>query len=154
MPNAVPQREGWCNMPLKHYSEDAPRSLSDVVLMELDMKWCREPGVLAPLLAPAQLGAVLGMDATGRFVPYMTELTPAVEASEGVDATPAAHADKAVAVLISKKLSASEEEQPCTVLRRGSCVAAANLEWLETVTEEQQKTALGQLAALGIVAKE
>ncbi len=141
-------------MPLNHYGEDAPRSLSDLVLLELNMKWCREPGVMAPLSAPAHLGAVLGLDASARYVPYMSELTPAVEASEGVEAKPATYADKAVAVLISKKIPASEDEQHCTVLLRGACVAAANLEWLEAVNKEQQKTALGQLAALGVVPKE
>ena len=84
----------------------------------------------------------------------MTELTPAIEANEGVEAVAATHADKAVAVLISKKIPASEEAQPCTVLRRGCCVAVDNLEWLESVSEEQRKTALGQLTALGIVPKE
>ncbi len=141
-------------MPLNHYGEDAPRSLSDLVLLELDMKWCRESGTLAPLSVPMQLGAVLALDDAGRYVPYMTELTPAVEAAEGVEAAPASYADEAVAVLISPKIPASEEEQPCTVLRRGACVATDNLEWLESVSEEQRKTALGQLAALGIVSKE
>ncbi len=141
-------------MSLNSYGEDAPRSLSDLVLLELDMKWCRESVDLAPLSAPLQLGAVLALDAAGRYVPYMTELTPAIEASEGVEAVPATHADKAVAVLISKKIPASEEAQSCTVLRRGCCVAVDNLEWLESVSEEQRKTALGQLAALGIVPKE
>lgn len=124
-------------MPLNHYGEDAPRSLSDVVLVELDMKWCREPGVMAPLAAPAQMGAVLGLDGAGRYVPYMTDAD-----------------DEAVAVLISKNVPAGAEEQPCTVLRRGACVAVSNLQWLDSVTEDQKKTALGQLAALGIVPKE
>lgn len=138
-------------MPLNHYGEDAPRPLSDLVLLELDMKWCRESGTLAPAAETVPMGAVLGMDTNGRYVPYMAELTPAVEASEGMEATPAAYADEAVAVLISKDLPASEEEQPCTVVRRGVCVAQDNLQWLETVTEDQKKTALGQFSALGIV---
>ena len=140
--------------PLKHFGEDAPRALSDIVLEELSMGWCREAGMLASAAAPVPMGAVLGVNAGGRYVPYMTELTPASEASEGVEAAPATHADKAVAVLISKDLPASEDEQPCTVLRRGACVAANNLRWSDSVTEDQKKTALGQLAALGIVPKE
>ncbi|WP_165174636.1 head decoration protein [Desulfovibrio sp. ZJ369] len=135
-------------MSLNSCGEDAPRSLSDIVLEELSMSWCRESGELAPLSAPLQLGAVLALDAAGRYVPYMTELTPAVEA------VPAVCANKAVAVLISKKIPASEEAQPCTVLRRGCCVAVDNLDWLPSVSEDQKKTALGQLAALGIVPKE
>ena len=142
------------NMSLNSYGEDAPRSLSDLVLLEVDMKWCRESGELAPLSAPLQLGAVLALDAAGRYVPYMAELTPGTEASEGVEAVAATHADKAVAVLISRDLPASEEEQPCTVIRRGACVAASNLYWSDSVTDDEKTTALGQLAALGIVPKE
>lgn len=154
MRNAAPPRKGWCDMPLRHYGEDAPRSLSDIVLEEMSMSWCRESGTLAPVSVAVPMGAVLALDAAGRYVPYMTELTPGTEASEGVEAVAATHADKAVAVLISRNLPASEEEQPCTVIRRGACVAAQNLHWLEGVTEDRKKTALGQLSALGIVPKE
>ncbi len=140
--------------PLKHYGEDSPRPLSDIVLEELSMGWCREAGMLAPASAPVPMGAVLALDAAGRYVPYMAELTPGTEASEGVEAVAATHADKAVAVLISRDLPASEEEQPCTVIRRGACVAASNLYWSDSVTDDEKTTALGQLAALGIVPKE
>lgn len=140
--------------PLKHYGEDAPRPLSDIVLEELSMGWCREAGMLAPASAPVPMGAVLALNAAGRYVPYMAELTPAIEASEGVEAVAATHADKAVAVLISRDLPASEDEQPCTVIRRGACVAASNLYWSDSVTDDEKTTALGQLAALGIVPKE
>lgn len=141
-------------MPLRHHGEDAPRSLSDIVLEELSMSWCREAGSLAPTGKPVLMGAVLALDEDGRYVPYMTELTPGTEASEDVEAVAATHADKAAAVLISRNLPASEEEQPCTVIRRGACVAASNLSWLESVTDDQKKNALGQLSALGIVPKE
>ena len=110
--------------------------------------------MLAPASAPVPMGAVLALNAAGRYVPYMAELTPGTEASEGVEAVAATHADKAVAVLISKKIPASEEAQFCTVIRRGACVAAQNLIWLDGVTEDRKKTALGQLSALGIVPKE
>lgn len=141
-------------MALKSWSVDAPRCLSDVVLLELDMAWCREPGVMAPLAKAANLGAVLGLDGAGRYVPYMTELTPAVEASEGVEAAAATYADKAVGVLLSQELPASDEEQDCTALLRGACVAIPNLEWLESVTPEQKTSALAQLRAAGVVPKE
>lgn len=106
------RKQGWCDMPLNHYGEDAPRSLSDLVLLELDMKWCRESGTLAPLSVPMQLGAVLAFDDAGRYVPYMTELTPAVEAAEGVEAAPASYADEAVAVLISQKFRPARKNSP------------------------------------------
>lgn len=151
--------------PLKHYGEDAPRPLSDIVLEELSMRWCREAGTLAPTSAPVPMGAVLGMDEHGRYVPYMSELTSGAEGSETPEAPEASdgaeaaasgradRADKAVAVLISKDLPASEEEQPCTVIRRGACVAASNLYWSDSVTDDEKTTALSQLSALGIVPK-
>lgn len=151
---------------LNHYSEDAPRPLSDIVLEELSMGWCREAGILAPAAAPVPMGAVLGMDESGRYVPYMSELRPGAEApetqegteaqedTEGAEAVAAARADRAVAVLISKDLPASEDEQPCTVIRRGACVAASNLYWSDSVTDDEKTTALSQLSALGIVPKE
>lgn len=136
---------------LKHWGQDAPPSLSDVLQVELDMRWSREGGIMAPLTAETgdvPLGAVLARDAEGRFVPYRTELTPAV------DSTPATYADTAVAVLISRIVPVLDAEQPCTVVARGVTVAAANLCWLESVTDEQKKTALGQLKTLGIVPTE
>jgi len=129
-------------MPLMHYSANWPKSLSDIVTLELDMSWCREAGILAPHEAVIPMGAVLACDAAGKYVPYMTELA----ADE--------FADNAVAILISQDLPESREDQPCTVIRRGACVAVANIPWADGVTDEQKKTALGQLSALGIVPKE
>lgn len=133
---------------LKHWGQDAPPSLSDVLQVEIDMRWSRETGMMRPFAQDIPLGAVLARDESGRFVPYMAELTPAV------DSTPATFADKAVAVCISKLLPASETEQSCSVVARGVTVAAANLIWLPTVTDEQKQTALGQLKALGVVPTE
>lgn len=148
-------------MPLRHYGEDAPRPLSDIVLEELSMSWCRESGLLAPCAVPVPMGAVLGMDGEGRYVPYMADISAAAasimeedQEDSGPQTQNTAKADKAVAVLISGDLSASEETQPCTVIRRGARVAASNLYWLDGVEEEQKKTALSQLSALGIVPKE
>lgn len=136
---------------LKHWGQDAPPSLSDVLQVEIDMRWSRETGVMAPVSAETgdiPLGAVLACNAEGRLVPYMTELTPAV------DSTPATYADAACAVLISRSIPVSETEQPCSIVARGATVAADNLFWLPSVTDDQKKTALGQLKALGIVPTE
>ena len=141
-------------MPLNNHSEDGPKSLSDILTLELDMRWCRESGVLAPSADSVPMGAVLAQDADGNYVPFMAELTPEIPEADEVPAAPATYADKAVAVLISKDLPKDEEEQYCSVVRRGVCVATANLQWLDSVTEPQKKTALGQLSALGIVPKE
>ena len=139
---------------LKHSSADAPRSLSEILLMELDNRWCRESGSLAPCTEAVPMGAVLARNADGEYVPYMTKLSAAVAAAEGVEAKPAVYADKAVAVSISTLLPPAEEAQPCVVVCRGVCVAAANLYFGADVTDAQKQTALGQLHALGIIPKE
>ncbi len=135
-------------MPLYSHSVDAPKSLSDIVTLELDMRWSRESGVLAPHDDIIPMGAVLALNADGKYVPYMTELE-----SDSEGDSPA-FADQAAAVLISKDRPASAEDQPCSVLKRGACVAAANILWADGVTEPQKQTAIGQLAALGVVPKE
>lgn len=139
---------------LKHSSADAPRLLSDLLLVELDNRWCREAGILASCEDAVPMGAVLARNADGEYVPYMTKLADAVAASEGVEAKPAVYADKAVAVSISTLLDPCDEAQPCVVVCRGVCVAAANLHFGAGVTDTQKKTALGQLHALGIIPKE
>lgn len=139
---------------LKHYVEDAPRSLSDILLYEVDQRWSREAGQLAPQESPLPMGAVLCLNDAGQYVPFGQELKPAVEASEGVEAKAAEIADAPCAVLISRGIEASEEAQDCVVIRRGACVASANLFWLAQVTEEQKKTALAALASLGVIPKE
>lgn len=136
---------------LNHYSEEAPRSLSDILLYEINCSYSRENGEFAPTDEEAVQGAVLGVNKDGQYVPFGTELSPAVE---GDNAKPAEIADKACAVLISRKLKISEEAQPCVVIARGACVAAANLVFGKDVTDEQKKSALGQLKSLGIVPKE
>jgi hypothetical protein len=139
---------------LKHAGFDAPGSLSDILLLEIDMRWSREPGLLAATDAAVPMGAVLGTDASGCYVPYMTELAAAIPPVGQTPGVPAVNADDAVAVLISRDIAASEDEQPCTVIRRGACVAVANLRWLDGLTEEQKQNALKALSARGIVPKE
>lgn len=136
---------------LAHYSEAAPQSLSDILLYEINFDYSREAGEFAPTDEEVCLGAVLGLNESGQYVPFGKELNPAVE---GDNAKPAEIADKACAVLISRKMKISEEAQPCVVIARGACVAAPNLRWGEKITDEQKKSALGQLKALGIVPKE
>lgn len=147
-------------MSLHSASEKMAKSLSDVLLYEVDSRWSRESGELAPLDESLPMGAVLALDASGKLVPFGFELEaaqPAVEAAEGVEAkeaVPAKLADEACAILISREMPASAETRACAVVRRGACVARESLYWLKSVTDEQKTTALAQLAALGIVPKE
>lgn len=139
---------------LKHYKYNGPRQLSDIVLYEIDPRWSRDGGEFAPTSKNIPMGAVLCLDSEGRYVPFGAELSPAIPASEGVEAKDAEIADKPCAILISKEMEASEQAQPCAIVKRGVCVASANLYWLETVTDAQKKTALAALNSLGIVVKE
>lgn len=154
---------------LKHYTADAPRSLSDILLFEIDQHYSRENGELAPLTEDLPLGAVLTQNEAGQYIPFgsspaaeepaaddkAAEPAPAAENGEGeTTPKPAETAASPCAILISRHCQASEEPQPCAVIRRGAVVAAANLFWLETVSEEQKLTALAALASLGIVPKE
>ena len=136
---------------LNHYSEDAPKSLSDILLYEINFNYSREGGEFAPTAEEVCQGAVLARNGDGRYVPYGTELNPA---TEGDDAKPAETADKACAILISRKMKISEEAQPCVVVARGAIVAAPNLVFGKDVSDDQKKAALEQLKALGIVSKE
>lgn len=167
---------------LMHYSEDGPKRLSDVVLYEIHFDYSREVGEMAPTAEAIPLGAVLCQNASGQYEPFgapsTAEETENSDAkSTGSETKEAGKADakttgaetgetgkteanteaalgNACAILISQKLQASEEAQPCVVLARGACVYAPNLVWGADVTDEQKKSALASLKALGIVPKE
>lgn len=119
---------------LKEYSEDAPKTLSDVLLVELNPNWCRDNGLLAPTTVDLPLGAVLAANEDGNFVPYLSAVGD----------------NAAVAVLVTPKAK-NTAAQKCVVFRRGVKVAASGLEFLAAVTDEQKATAYSQLTALGIV---
>lgn len=139
---------------LKHTSENEKKALSSFLLYEIDPRWCREGGEFAPTAVKIPLGAVLCQNDRGQYLPFGTELEPAVAAAEGAEAKDAVTADKPVAVLLSQEMEVSESAQPCVAARRGACVAKSGLFWLETVTEEQKKQALADLSAIGILIKE
>ncbi|MDL2268865.1 head decoration protein [Desulfosarcina sp. OttesenSCG-928-A07] len=119
---------------LREYSEDAPRSLSEVLLVEVNRNWCRDSVDLAPTTVDLPVGAVLARTDDGAFVPYLT----------------AAGDNQAAAVLVTPK-SVSDEVQAAVVISRGARVAASGLAFLSTVTDEEKQTAYGQLTALGII---
>lgn len=122
---------------LYEYSEDAPKTLSDVLLVELDLNWCRDTGLLAPTAVDMPLGAVLAVNEDGNYVSYLA----------------AVGNNEAVAVLITAKTK-NTAAQKCVVFRRGVKVAASGLAFLETVTDAQKQTAYSRLTALGIVVEE
>jgi hypothetical protein len=124
-------------MPLKSYSEDAPRDLSSLLLEEINRAWSREKRTLAPITATLPVGAVLAEGADGSLVPYLKTAADSL----------------AVAVSLEEK-KAEASPAPVVVLSRGAVVAAAELSFLESVTEVQKTAAKKQLAARGIVPQE
>lgn len=122
---------------LYEYSETAPKTLSDVLLVELNPQWCREEAYLAPAAVDMPLGAVVAVNDDGNYVPYLS----------------AAGDNQAKAVLMTPK-KANPAAQKCVVLRRGVKVAASGLAFLDAVTGEQKQTAYSQLTELGIVVEE
>ena len=139
---------------LKYHTYDSPRKLSDVLIFEIDPRWSREGGEFAPTSQNIPMGAVLCVDSEGRYVPFGTELSSVIEVSEAGEAKDTGAGNMPCAILLSKEMEISEEAQPCVVVKRGACVASANLYWLESVSDAQKKTALAALATLGIVPKE
>lgn len=122
---------------LHEYSEDAPKSLSEVLLVEVNRSWCRDSGILAPTTVDLPVGAVLAKNEDGNLVSYLAAVG---------DTT-------AVAVLVTPKLK-NTAAQSCVVISRGAKVAASGLAFLTAVTDEQKQTAYSQLTALGIVVEE
>ena len=119
---------------LYEFSVTGPGSLSDVLLVEVNRDWCREGGTLAATTVDLPVGAVLAKNDDGDYVPFL-----------------AAPGDNQAVAMLIKAAPASAAKQHVSVIRRGAVVAFSGLGFLTAVTEEQQKTACGQLTSLGIV---
>lgn len=128
-------------MPLEsHLYTEGPR-LSDFLLAEVLRDWTRESVILAPSTVDLPIGTVLALNATGAYVPYMTDLTESTAA------------DKATAVLI-QKISVNTNEQLVVAVTRGCVLAKTHLYFVPGVTDTEKNTAIADLKALGIVCKE
>lgn len=122
---------------------------SETVLCELDTRFSRETVMLAPSETDLPFALVLMRKADGKFCP-LTE-TPAKEASEGQEATPAKLNGSACAILLSP-LRKSSESQPAVILRGYCIVNSARLAWDASVSKKTE--ALAALADRGFVLKE
>ncbi|MDL2275153.1 head decoration protein [Desulfosarcina sp. OttesenSCG-928-G10] len=119
---------------LSVYSEDAPRSLSEVLLLEVNRNWSRDTVTLAATTVDLPVGAVLAVNEDGTYVSYLA----------------AAGNNEAAAMLVTPRIK-STAAQEAVVIRRGARVSASGLAFLATVTDAQKQTAYAQLTALGIV---
>lgn len=115
-----------------------PKHLSDVLLVEVKAGWTKQNGLLAATALGLSIGIVLAQKADGEFTP--------------IDFAGAAPLNKAAAVLATN-VDESATAQKSVFIKRGATVAKNELIWPEGATDEQIKTALAELEALGIVAE-
>ena len=113
--------------------------VSDIVKYEAEASFSRDEDTLASGSGIVQTATVLGKVAsTGKFKP----LAPG--ASDGTQ--------NAAAVILQRS-DATASDQVVVNLKRHALVVLQKLKWPAGITDAQRKTALDQLEALGIVAR-
>jgi hypothetical protein len=115
-----------------------PKHLGDVLLVEVKPGWTKQNGQLSATALALTIGVVLAQKADGEY-------TPIDFAGTGV-------AKKAAAVL-AINVDESTTAQKVVLIKRGAVVAKNELVWPAGATDDQIKTALAELEALGIVAE-
>ena len=115
-----------------------PTHLSDVLLVEVKAGWTKQNGLLSATALALSIGVVLAQKADGEFTP--------------IDFAGTGLAKKAAAVL-AVNVDESATAQKAVFIKRGATVAKNNLIFPAGATDEQIKTALAELEALGIVAE-
>ena len=119
-------------------SYNQPKVLGDVLLVEVKAGWTKQNGLLSATAVVLAIGVVLAQKADDEFTP--------------IDFAGAAPLNKAAAVLATN-VDESATAQKAVFIKRGATVAKNELIWPEGTTDEQIKTALAELEALGIVAQ-
>ncbi|WP_313043265.1 head decoration protein [Acinetobacter sp.] len=119
-------------------SYNQPKVLGDVLLVEVKAGWTKQNGLLSATAVALAIGVVLAQKADGEFTP--------------IDFSGATPLNKAAAVLATN-VDESAAAQKAVFIKRGATVATNELIWPEGATDEQIKTALAELEALGIVAQ-
>ena len=115
-----------------------PTHLSDVLLVEVKDGWTKQKVMLSATTVALSIGVVLAQLASGEYAP--------------IDLAGTGVAKKAAAVLATTA-DISTTAQKTVVIKRGAVVATNNLIFPASATDEQIKTALAELEALGIVAQ-
>lgn len=112
---------------------------ADIVKDEGKNRYSRDTDTLASGSGKVKVGAVLGkVAASGKFKP----LAPG--ASDGT---------QIAAAIILQYSDATDADQSVVNLKRRAQVVLQELVWPSGITDPQKKTALDQLAALGIIAR-
>ena len=113
-----------------------PKQLGDLLLVEVSPGWTKQKGLLL-LGAVYALGTVLAL-VDGKY--------------QALDPVGEGAAEKAVAVL-GEAVDATDADAPGVVIARGAVVDSAELLWPAGITDAEKSIALGELNALGIVAR-
>lgn len=112
---------------------------ADIVKDEGKNRFSRDTDTLASGSGVVKIGTVLGkITASGKFKP----LAPA--ASDGT---------QIAAAITLQNADATSDDQPTVNLKRRAQVVLQELVWPAGITDPQKKTAIEQLAALGIIAR-
>ena len=121
---------------MPNYTE--PKHLGDVLLVEVKAGWTKQNGLLAATALALSIGVVLAQKADGEFTP--------------IDFSGAAPLNKAAAVL-AVNVDEATTAQKVVLIKRGAVVASNELVFPDGATDEEIKTALAELEALGIAAE-
>lgn len=113
-----------------------PKTLGDLLLVEVAPGWTKEKGLLLAGTVYV-IGTVLAK-VDGKYT--------------ALDPVAVGDAEKAVAVL-GEAVDATDADAPGVVIARGAVVDSAELLWPAGITDAEKTIALGELNALGIVAR-
>jgi hypothetical protein len=113
-----------------------PKTLGDLLLVEVAPGWTKETGLLLA-------GTLYGIG---------TVLAKVDGKYQALDPVAVGAAEKAVAVL-GEAVDATGADAPGVVIARGAVVDSAELLWPAGITDAEKSIALGELNALGIVAR-
>lgn len=122
-------------MPLYHRSEDAPKVLSDVLIVELHKEYCRDSVILAPHSGEYPIGTVLEKQADGKFTAFTGT------------------ADITACAVLPTRLPASAEDAEAGVLCRCATLALSGLAFDDALTLDAKNRAVADLNARGLIVR-
>lgn len=122
-------------MPLYHHSEDAPKTLSDVLIVELHKEYCRDSVTLAAHTDEYPIGTVLEKNADGKFVAF------------------SGTADVPACAVLPTHRPASTEDVEVGVIARCASVALSGLAFDDALTQDEKNRAVVELSVRSLVVR-
>lgn len=117
------------------------RNIGDVVKWEAFQDYSRDMAVLAAGAGDVEIGLVLGQKADGSFAPLKPTATTGEQVATGV-------------LLYNLTAADTASDVEIVILARAALVSKSQLIWPAGATDAQIATGLGELEAIGIVARE